>query len=217
MIREDFKEYAIEIVLSVLRVTSNQIDKFNEIGDLSGKEILEEKVIKPYEKIYGALLEMDLNKLGDEEKENLVKSLEDIREKNNLSVEQIEKNLEAKEKYKKESGAEVVKKFYKYNLNRLLEKKDILVEKYNNLAKEEEKLENLLKDTIQEAEQFDIIYQLQPVREKLREVEKKYLELEKEIETIKNKLESKWTYEIYSIISEGELLETYKEIFKMEE
>ncbi|MGL4211349.1 MAG: hypothetical protein ACRCRT_07345, partial [Cetobacterium somerae] len=87
----------------------------------------------------------------------------------------------------------------------------------NELALEEQNLENLLKDTIQEEEQFDIIYKLQPVREKLRDTEDKYLVVEKDINQLKKKLESKWPYEIYGVVSEEELLETYKEAFKMED
>ncbi|MGL4945456.1 MAG: hypothetical protein ACRC4Z_04260, partial [Fusobacteriaceae bacterium] len=143
--------------------------------------------------------------------------VEEIREKNSLSEEKILNNLEKRATLKEKSGAIVVKKFFKYNLNRLLDKKDKIAEKYNELALEEQNLENLLKDTIQEEEQFDIIYKLQPVREKLREIEEKYLRVEKDMNQLKRKLESKWPYEIYGVISEDELLEKYKEAFKMED
>lgn len=213
----DFKNYSLEVILTVLKITSNQLDKMKEIGDLSGTEILQEKVIAPYEKIYGALLEMDMDKMSSDEIENFKKTLEDIREKNGLTVEGIEKSLELRGKYRGHSGSEVVEKFYKYNLNRLLDRKDKIVEKYNELATEEENLENLLKDTIQEVDQFDIIDRLQPVREKLREIEKKYIAVEEDIKVLKGKLESKWPSEIYGVISEEELLETYKDTFKMED
>ena len=217
MERERFRVYAQEVILTVLKMTSVQIDKLREMGDLSGVEILEEKVVIPYEKIYGALLEMKVENMSDDEFKPFEEMVEEIREKNSLSVEKVLENLEKREKLKGVSGATVVKRFFKYNLNRLLDKKDKITEKYNELALEEQNLENLLKETIQEEEQFDIIYKLQPVREKLREIEQRYLSVERDINQLKRKLESKWPYEIYGVVSEEELLETYKEAFKMED
>ncbi|MGL5351285.1 MAG: hypothetical protein ACRDA0_12125 [Cetobacterium sp.] len=217
MERERFRVYAQEVILTVLKMTSVQIDKLREMGDLSGVEILEEKVVIPYEKIYGALLEMKVENMSDDEFKPFEEMVEEIREKNSLSVEKVLENLEKREKLKGISGATVVKRFFKYNLNRLLDKKDKITEKYNELALEEQNLENLLKETIQEEEQFDIIYKLQPVREKLREIEQIYLSVERDINQLKRKLESKWPYEIYGVVSEEELLETYKEAFKMED
>ncbi|MGL4987980.1 MAG: hypothetical protein ACRCYM_02850 [Cetobacterium sp.] len=217
MKKEKFRAYATEIILTVLKMTSSQIDKLKEMGDLSGVELLEDKVVKSYEKIYGALLEMKVENMPEEEFTAFKEMVEEIREKNNLSTSQIENYLSKREEFKNNSGAIVVKRFFKYNLNRLLDKKDKILEKYNLLASEEQNLENLLKDTIQEEEQFDIIYKLQPVREELREIEVKYLRVEKDIEQLKRKFESKWPYEIYGVVSEEELLETYKEAFKMEE
>ncbi|MGL4933859.1 MAG: hypothetical protein ACRC51_00150 [Cetobacterium sp.] len=217
MERERFRVYAQEVILTVLKMTSVQIDKLREMGDLSGVEILEEKVVIPYEKIYGALLEMKVENMSDDEFKPFEEMVEEIREKNSLSVEKVLENLEKREKLKGISGATVVKRFFKYNLNRLLDKKDKITEKYNELALEEQNLENLLKETIQEEEQFDIIYKLQPVREKLREIEQRYLSVERDINQLKRKLESKWPYEMYGVVSEEELLETYKEAFKMED
>lgn len=51
MERENFIAYAQEVILTVLKMTSTQLDKLREMGDLSGVEILEEKVIVPYERI----------------------------------------------------------------------------------------------------------------------------------------------------------------------
>ena len=217
MTKEKFILYAQEIILTVLKTTSLQLDKLKESGDLSGVELLEEKVLIPYERIYGALLEMKIDKMDNKEFEDFQNMIEEIREKNKLSMVEVEENLEKRERFKDKSGAIVVKRFYKYNLNRLLDKKDKIVKKYNELAVQEQNLENLLKDTIQEDEQFDIIYELQPVRAKLRDIEERYLSVERDINQLKKKLESKWPYEIYGVISEKELLKTYKEAFKMED
>nr|WP_307775591.1 hypothetical protein [uncultured Cetobacterium sp.] len=217
MERKEFKKYAIEVVLTVLKMSSVQMDKLKDTGDLSGTEILQEKVITPYERIYGALLEMNVEKMDDEEFKSFQDMVEEIRTKNNVSKEQVETAMIKRVENKGRSGAKVVEKFYKYNLNRLLDNKEKVVEVFDKYSIEEQKLENLLKDTVQEQEQFDIIYELQPVREKIREIEQKYISLEKEINEVKTKLESKWPYEIYGVVSEEELLETYKETFKMEE
>lgn len=217
MRKDEFISYAQEVVLTVLKITSIQLDKLREMGDISGEEILTEKVLLPYEKIYGALLEMKMDKMNEEEFNSFKEMIEEIRKKNNLSFEKIQEYLKKRGELEGKSGATVVKKFFKYNLDRLLDKKEKVFTRYNQLATEEQNLENLLKDTIQEEEQFDIIYKLQPVREKLRDIEDKYLVVEKDINQLKKKLESKWPYEIYGVISEGELLETYKEAFKMED
>ncbi|MGL5189324.1 MAG: hypothetical protein ACRC7S_06670, partial [Cetobacterium sp.] len=192
MKKEEFISYAQEVILTVLKITSTQLDKLREMGDISGEEILTEKVLLPYEKIYGALLEMKVDKMSEEEFNSFKEMVEEIREKNRLPLEKIQETLKKRIELKDKSGAIVVKRFFKYNLNRLLDKKDKILNRYNQLATEEQNLENLLKDTIQEEEQFDIIYKLQPVREKLRDTEDKYLVVEKDINQLKKKLESKW-------------------------
>lgn len=217
MKKDKFREYALEVALTVLKISSTQLDKLKEKGDLSGVEILQEKVICPYERIYGALLEMKVDKMSDEEFNSFKEMVEELRVKNSLTTEAIENALKRRDDLKNNSGSKVVEKFYKYNINRLLDKKSKIVEVFNSLGIEEQKLENLLKDTIQEEEQFDIIYKLQPVREKLRDIEIKYVKVEKDIDELKKKLESKWPYEIYGVVSEKELLETYKEGFKTED
>ena len=217
MKKDKFREYALEVALTVLKISSTQLDKLKEKGDLSGVEILQEKVICPYERIYGALLEMKVDKMSDEEFNSFKEMVEELRVKNSLTTEAIENALKRRDDLKNNSGSKVVEKFYKYNINRLLDKKSKIVEVFNSLGIEEQKLENLLKDTIQEEEQFDIIYKLQPVREKLRDIEIKYVKVEKDIDELKKKLESKWPYEIYGVASEKELLETYKEAFKTED
>lgn len=217
MKKDKFREYALEVALTVLKISSTQLDKLKEKGDLSGVEILQEKVICPYERIYGALLEMKVDKMSDEEFNSFKEMVEELRVKNSLTTEAIENALKRRDDLKNNSGSKVVEKFYKYNINRLLDKKSKIVEVFNSLGIEEQKLENLLKDTIQEEEQFDIIYKLQPVREKLRDIEIKYVKVEKDIDELKKKLESKWPYEIYGVVSEKELLETYKEAFKTED
>lgn len=217
MKNKNFKEYGIEILLTVLKIASTQLDKLKEIGDLSGAEILESSVIIPYEKIYGLLLETDVEKISNEELEKLKTIVEQIREKNKIKNSIIENNIKIRKELKENSGAKTVEKFFKYNLKKLNDKKSIIKEKYLEYYDKEEKLENLLKDTIQEKDQFDIINELHPIRENLSRLEREYLKNEEKIAMFEKKIESKWTYEIYGLISEAELLKTYKDVFKMEE
>lgn len=213
--RERFKEYGIEIMLIVLRKTLKKIEEFEKKGDISGKEILEKEVIIPYENIYKSLLEIEIDKYTEEEFEYLKKTLEDIRIKNLIEKEEIEKNIELRRKYKGKSGLEVVERFFRYELNRALDRKDEIQKYYSVLLEKENELQLQLSDAIQEEEQFDIIYSLQPVRKEMRELEEKYLDIEKNIKNIKNRIDSKWYYEIYGIISEEELLKTYKNIYNI--
>ncbi|MGL5089013.1 MAG: hypothetical protein ACRC6Z_06125, partial [Cetobacterium sp.] len=122
MEKEKFRAYAQEVILTVLKITSAQIDKLKELGDLSGVELLEEKVITSYERIYGALLEMKVENMSEDEFVAFQNMLEEIREKNKLPIEKIEKYISRRESLKNHSGASVVKKFFKYNLNRILDK-----------------------------------------------------------------------------------------------
>lgn len=215
MKREKFKKYGQEIMLMVLRTTSKKIEELEKIGDISGREILEKDVITPYEKIYKSLSDMEIDNYTDEEFEYLKKTLEDIREKNSLAVAEVNKNLELREKNRGKSGSEVVERFFKYELNRALDRKDEIQKRYEKLLERENILQLELGNAIQEEEQFEIIYSLHPIKKEMRELEEKYLEMEKNIKNIKNKIDSKWYYEIYGIISEEELLKTYKNIYNI--
>lgn len=210
------KEYIDEIILIVLKKTMFQIEEFKKIGDISGEEILNSKVIVPYEKIYTSLDKQNIEELSEEEREKIKEIASELREKNNLSEDEIENSFNLREKLKGNSGSEVVKRFFKYKLNRLLESKEKIIESYEKLNLEEQKYENELKDSIQEQEQFDIIYKLHPIRKRLREYEIKFQELTKEIEVLQKKLDTKWSYEIYGTVEEKELLKSYKEVFGME-
>ena len=71
-----------------------------------------------------------------------------------------------------------------------------------------------LKNAIQEDEQMECIYKLQPVREKYRDLENKVLEVQGKLDIVNNKLESKWQYEIYGTLSKEEMLKTFNKTMK---
>ncbi len=211
------KEHLKEIVLIILRKTFLRSEELKRLGDINGEEILNKEVILPYEKIYLTLENENIENLTDEEIEKIKGIISELKARNCLTDEEIEESLRLRTSLKEKSGAKVVKKLLEYQLNRLLERKESLIRVYEKLSIEEQNYENLLKETIQEAEQFDIVYKLHPIRKRLREYESEHQNLKSQIELLQSKLATKWSYEIYGTIDESELLKSYKDFFKLEE
>lgn len=205
-------KFCIEVILQVLKMTDNKIKELREKGDLSGAEILENDVITKYEKLYGGLTGEAVQKLEEKELAGIKEHIENIIEKNNLTKEFIEAQLELREKLKNNSGAEVIKKFFQYEKRELENKKSYLLEKVSKLLDEEERVSMLMKNAIQEEEQIEYIYQLQPIRAEYRNLEEKILKIQEKIEILKKKLDSEWYYEIYGTISKDEMLKSYNEV-----
>ncbi|MBC2855759.1 hypothetical protein H3N56_04500 [Cetobacterium sp. 2A] len=217
MNRIEFKNFAIEVILEVLKIANAQIDEYNNIGDISATEIIQKDVIDKYEKIYLGIIGLDFSELEDEKFYFIETTIEEILKNNNLSSNFIKSQQEKRENLKGNSGAEVVKNLFDYELSKLLNAQQILIDKINIILDQETILENELKDTIQEEAQFDIIYKLQPVREEYRVLEAQLLKLDSTIKTLRKKINFKWNYEIYGTISKDELLKVYKNSFKMGE
>lgn len=205
-------KFCIEVILQVLKMTDNKIKELREKGDLSGAEILENDVITKYEKLYGGLTGEAVQKLEEKELAGIKEHIENIIEKNNLTKEFIEAQLELREKLKNNSGAEVIKKFFQYEKKELENKKSYLLEKVSKLLDEEERVSMLMKNAIQEEEQIEYIYQLQPIRAEYRNLEEKILKIQEKIDLLKKKLDSEWYYEIYGTISKDEMLKSYNEV-----
>lgn len=205
-------KFCIEVILQVLKMTDNKIKELREKGDLSGAEILENDVITKYEKLYGGLTGEAVQKLEEKELAGIKEHIENIIEKNNLTKEFIEAQLELREKLKNNSGAEVIKKFFQYEKKELENKKSYLLEKVSKLLDEEERVSMLMKNAIQEEEQIEYIYQLQPIRAEYRNLEEKILKIQEKIDLLKKKLDSEWYYEIYGTISKDDMLKSYNEV-----
>lgn len=205
-------KFCIEVILQVLKMTDNKIKELREKGDLSGAEILENDVITKYEKLYGGLTGEAVQKLEEKELAGIKEHIENIIEKNNLTKEFIETQLELREKLKNNSGAEVIKNFFQYEKRELENKKSYLLEKVSKLLDEEERISMLMKNAIQEEEQIEYIYQLQPIRAEYRNLEEKILKIQEKIDLLKKKLDSEWYYEIYGTISKDEMLKSYNEV-----
>ena len=126
-----------------------------------------------------------------------------------------EKNqIELREKLKGDSGAEVVKRFFQYEKKELEKIKYELLDRADKVLEEEEKLSMKMKNAVQEEEQIEYIYKLQPVRAEFRKIEEKIIKVQEKLDVLNKRLESEWPYEIYGTISKEEMLETYNKIMK---
>lgn len=210
MIEKDSIEYYKEVILQVLTKINTQIEEFKLNDEISAIEKLENEVISKYEKLYSGFETM--KELPNDN--NLPKYLEKIMVEFDFTEKFIEEQMELRKKYQGKSGAEVVKKLFEYEIKKLKNIKYKLLDEVNLVLDEEEKLGMELKDAIQEEFEIEIIYKLQPVRKKYRELEAKVLDIQGKIDEIQKKLDSKWQYEIYGTISESEMLETFEKTIK---
>lgn len=207
-------KFSIEVILQVFKSINKKIDEMKERGDISGIEILEKDVIPKYEKLYGGLTGEAIEKFDEEQLSVIKKYIEDIMKENNFSEEYIKKQMELREKLKGDSGAEVVKRFFQYEKKELEKTKYELLDKADSILEEEEKLSMEMKNAIQEEEQIEYIYKLQPVRAEFRKAEEKILKVQEKLDILNKRLISEWPYEIYGTISKDEMLKIYNKIMK---
>lgn len=207
-------KFSIEVILQVFKSINKKIDEMKEIGDISGIEILEKDVIPKYEKLYGGLTGEAVEKFDEEQLSVIKKYIEDIMKENKFSEEYIKNQIELREKLKGDSGAEVVKRFFQYEEKELEKIKYELLDRADKILEEEEKLSMEMKNAIQEEEQIEYIYKLQPVRAEFRKVEEKIIKVQEKLDVLNKRLESEWPYEIYGTISKEEMLEIYNKIMK---
>lgn len=222
MERKEYNEilkFSIEVILQIFIKINRRLDELNNNGEISAVEILENEVIPKYEKLLKGLkaeiIEDDQEKSIDSEKiENIKKYIFDIMKENNLTEEFIDSQIKIREELKDNSGAEVVKKLFEYEKKQMENTKYNLLDKVSSVLDREDKLAMDLKNAIQEEEQIECIYRLQPVREEYRALEEKILRVQKNIDNINKKLDSQWAYEIYGTISKDDMLNTYNQTMK---
>lgn len=207
-------KFSIEVILQVFKSVNKKIDELKKIGDISGIEILEREVIPKYEKLYGGLTGEEVKKFDEDQISTIKKYIEDIMKENNFTKEYIKIQMELREKLKGNSGAEVVKKFFQYEKKELEKTKYEFLDKAEKILEEEEKLSMEMKNAIQEEEQIEYIYKLQPVRAEFRKVEEKIIKVQEKLDVLNKRLASEWPYEIYGTVSKEEMLKTYNEIMK---
>lgn len=207
-------KFSVEVILQVFRSINKKIDELKEIGDISGIEILEKDVIPKYEKLYGGLTGEEIKKFDEEQLAAIKKYIKDIMKENNFNEEYIKKQMELREKLKGDSGAEVVKRFFQYEKKELEKTKYELLDRADKILEEEEKLSMEMKNAVQEEEQIEYIYKLQPVRAEFRKIEEKMLKIQEKLNVLNKRLTSEWPYEIYGTLSKDEMLKTYNKIMK---
>ena len=209
-------KFSTEVILQVFIKINKRMEELKKNDDISALEILQNEVIPKYEKLFkGLKVEIGENDEIDVEKfENIRKYIYDIMRENGFTEEFINSQMRLREKFSGESGAEVVKKLYEYEKKQMENTKYNLLDKVNKVLDREDKLAMDLKNAIQEEEQIECIYRLQPVREEYRALEEKILRVQKNIDELKRKLDSEWAYEIYGTVSKDEMLNTYNQTMK---
>lgn len=210
----DTLKFSIEVILQVFKSVNKKIDELKKIGDIPAIEILERDVIPKYEKLYGGLTGEEIKKFDEEELAAIKKYIKDIMKENNFNEEYIKKQMELREKLKGDSGAEVVKRFFQYEKKELEKTKYELLDRADKILEEEEKLSMEMKNAVQEEEQIEYIYKLQPVRAEFRKIEEKMLKIQEKLNVLNKRLTSEWPYEIYGTLSKDEMLKTYNKIMK---
>lgn len=209
-------KFSTEVILQVFVKINKRVEELKNNDEISALEILQNEVIPKYEKLYkGLKTEIKEDEEIDIEKfESIKKYIYDIMKENSFTEEFIRTQMKLREKFQGESGAEVVKKLFEYEKKQMENTKYNLLDKVNKVLDREDKLAMNLKNAIQEEEQIECIYKLQPVREEYRALEEKVLRVQKNIDDLKKKLDSEWTYEIYGTISKDEMLNTYNQTMK---
>lgn len=209
-------KFSTEVILQVFVKINKRVEELKNNDEISALEILQNEVIPKYEKLYKGLKTeiKDDEEIDIEKFENIKKYIYDIMKENSFTEEFIRTQMKLREKFQGESGAEVVKKLFEYEKKQMKNTKYNLLDKVNKVLDREDKLAMDLKNAIQEEEQIECIYKLQPVREEYRALEEKVLRVQKNIDDLKKKLDSEWTYEIYGTISKDEMLNTYNQTMK---
>jgi len=209
-------KFSTEVILQVFVKINKRMEELKNNDEISALEILQNEVIPKYEKLYKGLKTeiKDDEEIDIEKFENIKKYIYDIMKENSFTEEFIRTQIKLRERFQGESGAEVVKKLFEYEKKQMENTKYNLLDKVNKVLDREDKLAMDLKNAIQEEEQIECIYKLQPVREEYRALEEKVLRVQKNIDDLKKKLDSEWTYEIYGTISKDEMLNTYNQTMK---
>lgn len=212
---EYISDFGKEICLQNLLLSSKIRDDLEKKGDIPGVEKINKEIIPVYEKIYNSFSIDTVKELcSDLDTVNAYdKIFEKLLKDTNLEKEFIEAQLIKRKEIQGKSGAEVLKKFFSYNIKEAKKVKISLLEKINKILDKEEKLNLELSNSIQEIEQMEIIEKLQPIRKEFRELEEKLNTYVTKIKDFEEKLEKKWPYEIYGTVEQEKFLEIYNDFF----
>lgn len=206
-------ELFLQNLLLATKIKNNLLNK----GDLSGAEKIDREVISVYEKMYEDI-NLEKNKfLEEENKESYLAKLEEnlnkILENSGFSKTFIEEKMKLRRSLAKNSGSEVVKKFYSYQLKEYRKILDNFILEMNRILDKEEKLNLELSNEVQEKNQLKIIQKLQPIIKKSRNLTEKIEKYNKKIIEINEIIAKKWTHEIYGTLDKNELLTTFSNFY----
>lgn len=209
---EDLLLLGKEVVLEILKIADLEIKNAKRDKDLDKEKKILLEVIPKYQKIYIEFRDESVDDIDKPIMDKLEEFIYNLIEEYKFNEEFLWENVRKRIEYKENSGAEVVKKLYKYQLKKLLDSKNKLLNVEKKLLVEQRTLEKELADCIQHDEELIAFEKLKKNSDELDKVEEQFQDLENKVEELKYKLESKWAYEIYGTISKEEMLEIYKDL-----
>ncbi len=207
---ENLKEFGLEVTLKVLKKTDDEIKKYRALDDYEGVKTLESDVLSKYEKLYQGFSSDEFNSLSADSFKELESLLVDILIKNNLDLKYIKKEIENRKKYRGNSGREAVKNLYTFQVKELKEKLEVLLSEADTILNTEAKLEEELREAIQEEEELKIIEKMPEVRSRYSKLAKKIDLIQEKIVYLESIINKGWPLDIYGTISKDQLLEVFK-------
>ena len=208
---EQFWFFAKETILKVLQILDSKLKNFQSLDDYDGVKKIEDELIPKYEKLFQEL-DLDLDKhLDFNTLEKFKNIIMDITKQFNLDEDFIQSESKKRKELGKNSGSEVVKKFFEYQIKELEKKRDSLLEMAESLIKKEEDLSIELGEVIQEEEEQRCLEQLTAVSKQLNALNEKLDALKNQIDFLEHALKTKWRHEIFGTVSREKMLKAYKE------
>jgi tetrahydromethanopterin S-methyltransferase subunit B len=208
---EQFWIFAREVVLKVLQNLEVNIKKLQSLEDFDGAQSIERELIPKYEKLFNEF-SLDLNaKINYENIDSLKKIISDIVEQFKLDKTYLQSEAEKRKELKNNSGAEVVKKFFEYQLVELNKKREILLDMLMSLVNKEEDLSSRLSEAVQEEAEQRYLEELTSISKQINLLNEKLDILKGKIDSLNNSLDTRWRYEIFGTVPREDMLKAYNE------
>lgn len=209
---EDLLLLGREVCLNILKLADEELKKGSEDEDHEKVKSIMSEVIPKYERFYnefgGEVLENIEEEVIDKVEEIIYKMIED----NNLDEEALWDDVRKRIELKGDSGADVVRNLYKYQLKELKEEKNKLLDVEKQLMEKQRELEKALADCIQQDEEMKAFEKVRDNSLKLDKLDDKLNFIEVKIEEIEYNVKSNWRCDIYGTLSKDEMLEVYKDV-----
>lgn len=208
---EQFWIFAREVVLKVLQNLEVNIKKLQSLEDFDGAQSIERELIPKYEKLFNEF-SLDLNaQINYENIDSLKKIISDIVEQFKLDKTYLQSEAEKRKELKNNSGAEVVKKFFEYQLVELNKKREILLDMLMSLVNKEEDLSSRLSEAVQEEAEQRYLEELTSISKQINLLNEKLDILKGKIDSLNNSLDTRWRYEIFGTVPREDMLKAYNE------